>query len=68
MPEHESNDATTTTVHNFAEAYGLTEAQANEILDLADGNVEKASRFLEKRRQKEPEGTKLREPLSAEFT
>ena len=68
MPEHQSNDDAPSVVQDFAETHGLTEAQANEILDLAGGDVDKASRYLERRRGKEPEGTKLREPLSAEFT
>jgi hypothetical protein len=68
MPEQHSNDAAATTVQDFADKHELTEVQAKEILDLAGGDADKASRFLEKKRVKGLEGAGLREPLSAEFT
>ena len=68
MPEQHSNDAAASVVQDFADRYDLTAAQAKEILDLADGDPDKASRFLEKKRRKGPEGAELREPLSSEFT
>ncbi len=68
MPEQHSNDAAARVAEDFADSHDLTEAQAKEILDLADGDPDKAGRFLEKIRRKGPEGAELREPLSAEFT
>jgi hypothetical protein len=68
MPEQPSNDTAATAILDFADRHELTQAQAKEILSLADGDVPKADAFVEKARMKTARTAELRPPLTAEFT